>query len=115
MPCPNDMNQTLGQILTNCISMNLNLHNRYCRNRYPDASWNPIFASYGNEQNTYSSEDAPERIDYLMYWRADHISMSTLNFTMPTYVTKNRNGDVVSLSDHEALSADFFIEKRLNN
>ena len=102
----------LGQILTNCMSPNSKLHNQYCHNRYPDASWNPIFASYGNEQNTYSSEDAPERIDYLMYWRAGHISMSTLNFTMPTYTTKNRNGDVVSLSDHEALSADFFIEKR---
>ena len=102
----------LGEILTNCISPNLKLYNRYCHNRYPDASWNPIFASYGNEQNTYSSEDAPERIDYLMYWRAGHISMSTLNFTMPCYTTKNRKGDIVSLSDHEALSADFFIEKR---
>ena len=82
--------------------------------RYPDATWNPIFATYGNKHNTYSSEDSPERIDYLMYWTSSHVSMRTLNFTMPIYTTKNRKNDIVSLSDHEALSAEFFIEKRTN-
>ena len=84
------------------------------RTVYLDAMWNPIFATYGNKHNTYSSKDSPERIDYLTYWTASHITMRTLNFTMPIYTTKNRKGETVSLSDHEALSAEFFIEKRLH-
>ena len=31
---------------------------------------------------------------------------------MPMYTTKNRKGDTVSLSDHEALNAEFLIERR---
>ena len=31
---------------------------------------------------------------------------------MPMYTTKNRKGEVVSLSDHEALNAEFLIERR---
>jgi len=80
--------------------------------RYPDASWHPWFATFGNHHNTYSASDAPERIDYLMYWAAPHVAMCTLNFTMPMYTTKNRKGDIVSLSDHEALNAEFLIERR---
>lgn len=80
--------------------------------RYPEASWHPWFATFGNRHNTYSSEYAPERIDYLMYWAAPHVAMCTLNFTMPMYTTKSRKGDIVSLSDHEALNAEFLIESR---
>jgi len=80
--------------------------------RYPDASWHPWFATFGNHHNTYSASDAPERIDYLMYWAAPHIAMCTRNFTMPMYTTINRKGEVVSLSDHEALDAEFLIERR---
>jgi len=82
--------------------------------RYPDASWHPWFATFGNHHNTYSASDAPERIDYLMYWAAPQIAMCTLNFTMPMYTTKNRKGDTVSLSDHEALNAEFLIERRIS-
>jgi len=80
--------------------------------KYPDASWHPWFATFGNHHNTYSASDAPERIDYLMYWASPHIAMCTRNFTMPMYTTKNRKGEVVSLSDHEALDAEFLIERR---
>jgi len=80
--------------------------------KYPDASWHPWFATFGNHHNTYSASDAPERIDYLMYWAAPHIAMCTRNFTMPMYTTKNRKGEIVSLSDHEALDAEFLIERR---
>ena len=38
--------------------------------------------------------------------------MCTRNFTMPMYTTKNRKGEIVSLSDHEALDAEFLIERR---
>ncbi len=82
--------------------------------RYPNASWHPWFATFGNHHNTYSLESTPERIDYLMYWAAPHVAMCTLNFTMPMYTTLNRKGDVVSLSDHEALRAEFLIERRRN-
>merc|ERR1712029_456349 len=47
-----------------------------------------------------------------MYWAAPQIAMCTLNFTMPMYTTKNRKGEVVSLSDHGALNAEFLIERR---
>ena len=80
--------------------------------KYPDASWHPWFATFGNKYNTYSSEFTPERIDYLMYWASPEVAMCTSNFTMPMYNTHNEKGDIVSLSDHEALSAEFLIEKR---
>ena len=90
------------------------LNNIFYFFRYPDASWHPWFATFGNHHNTYSASDAPERIDYLMYWAAPQIAMCTLNFTMPMYTTKNRKGDTVSLSDHEALNAEFLIERRIS-
>lgn len=80
--------------------------------RYPDASWHPWFATFGNRYNTYSAADSPERIDYLMYWAAPHVAMCTLNFTMPMYTTVNDKGETASLSDHEALRAEFLIERR---
>merc|ERR1712029_903425 len=80
--------------------------------KYPNASWHPWFATFGNKYNTYSSEFTPERIDYLMYWASPEVAMCTRNFTMPMYNTQNEKGDIVSLSDHGALSAEFLIEKR---
>jgi len=80
--------------------------------KYPDASWHPWFATFGNKYNTYSSDFTPERIDYLMYWASPEVAMCTRNFTMPMYNTQNEKGDIVSLSDHGALSAEFLIEKR---
>jgi len=80
--------------------------------RYPEASLHHWFATYGNHHNTYSSGDDAVRIDYLMYWAAPQVAMCTANFTMPMYTTKNRDGHVVSLSDHEALSGEFLIERR---
>lgn len=80
--------------------------------KYPDASWHPWFATFGNHDNTYTRHDAPERIDFLMYTAAPHMKMKTVEFSMPMYRTKNKQGRVVSLSDHEALQADFLIEPR---
>ena len=37
--------------------------------------------------------------------------MKCVNFTMPMYTTRNNKGKIVSLSDHEALQADFLIKK----
>ena len=80
--------------------------------KYANASWHPWFATFGNHHNTYTREDAPERIDYLMYWASSTIAMCTAKFNMPMYTTKNRAGEIVSLSDHESLQADFLIERR---
>ena len=46
-----------------------------------------------------------------MYWAAPDTAMKCVNFTMPMYTTRNNKGKIVSLSDHEALQADFLIEK----
>jgi len=35
--------------------------------KYPEASSHPIFATFGNSENTYTRNFKPERIDYLMY------------------------------------------------
>ena len=80
--------------------------------KYPTDSDNPWFATFGNHHNTYTKESTiPERIDYLMYWAAPDTAMKCVNFTMPMYTTRNNKGKIVSLSDHEALQADFLIEK----
>lgn len=80
--------------------------------KYPNASYHPWFATFGNHHNTYTHDSLPERIDYLMYWAAPNVAMKTVNFTMPMFNTVNKEGQVVSLSDHEALQADFLIERR---
>ena len=80
--------------------------------KYPNASHHPWFATYGNGHNTYTHDSLPERIDYLMYWAAPNTAMKCVNFTMPMFSTTNSEGNLVSLSDHEALQADFLIEKR---
>ena len=78
--------------------------------RYPKSSWNPIFATYNSTHNSYSSPSSlPSRIDFLMYSSAPHISMRTLKFDIPIYKIKNGN-NFLSLSDHETLSADFYIK-----
>ena len=80
--------------------------------KYPGASFHPVFASFGNMENSYTGDAAPERIDYLMYRARDGIKMRTLDFTMPFFMTYGEKGTVISLSDHEALYATFIIEDR---
>ena len=79
--------------------------------KYPDASGSPDFATINCKGNTYSTPGGtPKRIDYLMYWKSDNVTMSTQEFTMPFYKTVNSKGETISLSDHEALSVKFLIE-----
>ncbi len=35
--------------------------------KYPGASFHPVFATFGNQENTYTRQHRPERIDYLMF------------------------------------------------
>lgn len=77
--------------------------------RYPGASFHPIFATFGNSENTYTRHYKPERIDYLMYRCKDSISMKTQEFNMPIMLTRSADGRIISVSDHEPLFATFKI------
>ena len=78
--------------------------------KYPNTSNHPGFATFGNPQNTYTHTSLPQRIDYIMFWSTPNISMKTADFIMPRYTTLNSNGKILSLSDHEALHANFLIK-----
>ena len=43
--------------------------------RYPTASLHPAFATFGNADNSYTHNDIPERIDYLMFRAKSYIDM----------------------------------------
>lgn len=78
--------------------------------RYPEASWNPFFATHSRKGNTYSGNECPSRIDYLMHWANDMSwKMSTVDFKIPKINATNDNGDIVSISDHEPLHAEYLI------
>jgi len=74
------------------------------------ASMDPRFATFGNPRNTYSDGASPERIDYLMYAtpRQD-LTLRTLDFSMPMFMTRDKEGGLVSLSDHEGLHCELEI------
>lgn len=83
--------------------------------KYPGASLHPVFASFGNVENSYTGGSPPERIDYLMYRPKDDVKMRTYDFSMPLFMTHGVDGKIISLSDHEALFANFIVEKKRNN
>ncbi len=78
--------------------------------RFPDASLHPWFATFGNVRNTYTGDACPERIDYLMFWARPGLHMRTTDFVMPMFMTRNGRDQLISLSDHEALHAEFLVE-----
>lgn len=80
--------------------------------RYPRASFHPWFATFGNERNTYTRSADPERIDYLLYYSAPWVKMTTYEYSTPVILTRNVKGSHISLSDHEAISCTFVIERR---
>ena len=81
--------------------------------RYPDASFHPWFATFGNVRNTYTKGAYPERIDYLMFTARPGIDMTTKEFIMPMFMTRDENKALVSLSDHEALHAEFQVRVKV--
>ena len=82
--------------------------------KHSDASIHPAFATFGNAQNTYTHSSQPERIDYLMYRAQNHLNVKVLEFSMPLFMARTPEGQTVSLSDHEALLATFWVEDRYN-
>lgn len=82
--------------------------------KHPDAGTHPAFATFGNAQNTYTHSSQPERIDYLMYRAQNHLNVKVLEFSMPLFMARTPEGQTVSLSDHEALLATFWVEDRYN-
>ena len=68
------------------------------------------YISYANEKNMYSSGEDPVRIDYMMHWAAtEQFSMSTSGFALMHFNTMLDDGEVVCLSDHEALMAEYTV------
>ena len=69
----------------------------------------------GREGNTYTGEHCPVRIDYLMHW-ADQSrwEMATVDFKIPNISVTKANGDIVSISDHEPLHAEYLITQKSN-
>lgn len=80
--------------------------------RYPSASFHPAFATFGNDDNTYTRNSLPERIDYLMFRSKSYLDMKVLDFSMPLFMTVNNEGQPVSLSDHEALLGIYSVQER---
>ena len=77
--------------------------------KYPGSRLHPHFVTYGHPSNSYNFE--PKRIDFLMYWASPEIVMCTKTFDLPHYITPRGS---ISQSDHEALRAEFIIERRGN-
>ena len=78
----------------------------------PRAGFHPAFATYGNRHNSYTRAAFPERIDLLMFRARPGLRMRTKNFLMPVFVTRTGvKGEVCSLSDHEALLAEYVVEE----
>jgi len=80
--------------------------------KYPSASFHPAFATFGNDDNTYTRNSLPERIDYLMFRSKSYLDMKVQDFSMPLFMTVNNEGQAVSLSDHEALLGVYTVQER---
>lgn len=104
LPFINDRRQPYS-ILTSGLTDSLT-------DKFPMASLHPWFATFGNDRNTYTRSALPERIDYLMYASVSNIKMKTYEFIMPVFMTRNKQGRLISLSDHEAILAVYIVERK---
>ncbi len=78
--------------------------------RYPDASHDPFFATFGNRRNTYSGRYHEERIDYLLFYaKPGVVDMRVKEFSMPSFMARDTEGKLVSISDHSPLDVEFII------
>ena len=75
-----------------------------------ESRFDPWFATFAHPTNTYGKGAMPERIDYLMYRCSPNIKMRTYDFKLPLLMGKDASGRPMSVSDHEALHAEFIIE-----
>ena len=73
------------------------------------------YATWGNARNTYTGDEDAVRIDYLMHWATPGLRISTSDFVMPQFNVTLSNGDVVSLSDHQAQLVEYTIENGAPN
>ena len=82
--------------------------------KYPGASMNPNFFTIGHEENTHSSNSQnPTRQDYIMYWSSSEVDMCTQDFSLhPDIKTRASDGKLISLSNHEGVTAEFKIRKK---
>ena len=54
--------------------------------KHPTASFHPVFATFGNAENTYTHKAVPERIDYLMFRAKSHIDMKVGKQSLILYI-----------------------------
>ena len=77
-----------------------------------DASFHPFFSTFGNPTNTYSSGAIPERIDFLLFASRKDVKMRTFNYVLPNLMGRQADGNLISLSDHEAIHAEYLVERQ---
>ena len=78
--------------------------------RYPSEVDNPQFATYGRDGNTFTGSKPDEILDYLMHWAdPSEWAMATEVFKLPQYKATNAFGQLVSITDHEPLHAEYLI------
>ena len=77
-----------------------------------DSRFDPWFATFAHPTNTYGKGALPERIDYLMYRCGPNIQMRTYDFKLPLIMGIDASGKPMSVSDHEALHAEFIVEMK---
>ena len=77
-----------------------------------DSRFDPWFATFAHPTNTYGKGALPERIDYLMYRCGPNIKMRTYDFKLPLIMGIDASGKPMSVSDHEALHAEFIVEMK---
>ena len=62
--------------------------------KHPTASFHPVFATFGNAENTYTHSSVPERIDYLMYRAKSNLDMKVFNSEIEKLITINKSSIV---------------------
>ena len=87
--------------------------------KYPGASMNPDFHTFNHQENTYYtyydtdySNPNPTRQDHIMFWSSSEVDMCTRDFSLRHDKTRDSYGKLISLSDHEPVTAEFKIRKK---
>lgn len=59
----------------------------------------PMFVTWGHDDNTWTAGEPMSRVDHLLYMHSDKVTVRTTAYR-PVNVKSNKNGEMMSLSDH---------------
>ena len=79
---------------------------------HPNDWFNKEYATYGNKQNTFTSNKRPEILDYIFKGTnsLEKVGTATTSFSLPLFTTGvSMTG--MSLSDHESIATSIYIWK----